>query len=241
MTQYDSAKMHTHPLIRKFTEIIFVDNHERFLELLEDKLTELSTIVCASAKKNSTVENYKALYAYNTQIECPDSRKKYINELEKKLEDGISLQLIDLLNQSGFDACHEEFHNGHVDIVIRSNNKKFKWLGEAKLYGGNKYSEKGLYQLLNDYSLGRLNESGGVLIYLNSTKYSVKKVMQNWDLYLKELSKDPNNRLEYFNSEFKKNKEGKVDSSIFFSTHEHHRSGDPYPIRHCCLDIRIDF
>lgn len=233
--------MHMHPMIQILSETIYVDSHDRFLELLEDKLTELSIVVCSSAKKNSSIENYKSLLAYSDDIVCPIKKKSYIANLEKKLEDGISIQLIGLLNQNGFDAGHEDFHNGHVDIVIRSKNKKFTWLGEAKLYGGNKYSEKGLYQLINDYSLGHLNESGGVLIYLNSTQYSVKNVMQNWDSHLKELSKDSKNRLDHFTSEFKKNENGQQDSSIFFSTHEHHRSGDPYKIRHCCLDIRIDF
>ncbi|WP_218945297.1 hypothetical protein [Acinetobacter sp. YH12239] len=237
----ESSLMHMNPMIQTLSEIIYVDSHDRFLELLEDKLTELSTLVCATAKKNTSVENYKSLFAYSDEIACPIKRKSYIADLEKKLEDDISIQLINLLNQNGFDAGHEDFHNGHVDIVIKSHNKKFKWLGEAKLYGGNKYSEKGLYQLINDYSLGKLNESGGVLIYLNSTQYSVKKVMQNWDSHLKELSKDTSNRLNSFTSEFKIDKEGKQDSSIFYSTHEHHRSGDPYRIRHCCLDIRIDF
>lgn len=236
MTQYDSAKMHNHPLIRKFTEIIFVDTHERFLELLEEKLIEISTTICSSAKKISTVANYQTLSNYQDQIVCLQERKQYLNDLEKKLEDDISIQIVNLLNQSGFDASHEEYHLGHVDIVVKSKNHKFKWLGEAKLYGGNKYSEKGLYQLINDYSLGNPNESGGVLIYINSTQYKVTQILAQWQEYLENLSEDKKNRLENLSCTYNADY-----PLVFFSEHEHHRTGLKYKIRHCCLDIRIDF
>lgn len=237
MTKFDSGNFHSHPLVQQFTNIVYVDSHEEFLLLLEEKLVEISNKISASSKKKSVIVNYEELLKFGqSHVTTPKEFKRYKDLLEKTLEDDISTQISHMLEEAGFLSSHEPDHNGHVDLLVQSQNKKFKWLGEAKLYDGNKYHQKGLYQLIDDYSLGTQNESGGVLIYLNSTQYTVKEVMLSWEAYLKELSKDPLNRLKNFSSEFK---EG--TSAIFYSNHEHHRSGDPYRIRHCCLDIRINF
>ncbi|MHA3891091.1 hypothetical protein [Acinetobacter sp. GXMZU3951] len=237
MTQYDSNPLHTHPLVHTLIKIINVDSHEEFLNLLEDKLVLASEKVCSSAKKNSSVKTFNELCdSAKRNIQDPKELKLHLELLEKKLEDDISCQIAHMLDESGFIAEHDPNHNGHVDILVRSQNKKFKWLGEAKLYGGKKYSEKGLYQLVNDYSLGNPNESGGVLIYLNSTQYNVMEVVTQWQEYLQEISIDSAARLKNFTYNYRADY-----PLIFISEHDHHKTGIKYKIRHCCLDIRIDF
>ena len=225
------------PAVLQLYRIRHVDSYEEFLQLFEAVLDEASERICSNVNKNSEVKNFKELYAsaQNNILDIGEF-KKHVGLLQRKLEDDISCRIVDFLDSKGFISTHDPNNKGHVDILVQNQSKKFKWIGEAKLYGGDKYHEKGLYQLINDYSTGRKFESGGVLIYLNKTQYSVKEVMQSWDAHLKELAKDPNNRLENFTSEFDEH-----TSSIFYSRHTHHRSGDPYRIRHCCLDIRIDF
>ncbi|MFW2162758.1 hypothetical protein ACG93T_15520 [Acinetobacter beijerinckii] len=225
------------PFVLQLYKIRNVKKYDEFLELLEEVLNEAAERIYSSLNKNSVVSTFKDLCeSAEKNIKDVDELKKHIVLLQKKLEDDISCRIVDHLDAKGFVSSHDPNNKGHVDILVQNQSKKFKWIGEAKLYDGNRYHQKGLYQLINDYSSGGKFESGGVLIYLNKTQYSVKDEMQSWDAHLKELAKDPNNRLVNFDSKFDED-----TSSIFYSQHTHHRSGDPYRIRHCCLDIRIDF
>lgn len=214
-----------------------IESQDDFLQLLEGALVDSSRRICTSRKKNTLAKNFSKLCeSAKKGFSDPEKLTNHIKLLEKILEDDITCRMVEHLDLQGFHASHESDHNGHVDILVQSDDKAFTWLGEAKLYKGSKYSEKGLYQLVSDYSTGAENESGGVLLYLNDTRLKVKEIMGEWQTHLTGLSADVNNRLEGLTFEPKKG-----TSSIFYTNHTHHRSGDPYRIRHCCLDIRIEF
>lgn len=213
------------------------ESQDDFLLLLETVLVDSSRRICTSRKKNSFAKNFaKLCESAKKGFSNSDDLKNHIKLLEKVLEDDITCRIVEHLDIQGFRASHESDHNGHVDILVQSDDKAYTWLGEAKLYKGSKYSERGLYQLVDDYSSGMENESGGVLLYLNETRLQVKEIMGEWQSHLTSLSADKNNRLEGLTFEPKKG-----TSTIFYTSHIHHRSGDPYRIRHCCLDIRAEF
>jgi len=221
----------------KLYQVKNIESQDEFLQLLEDTLVDSSKRICTSRKKNTLAKNFaKLCESAKKGFNDPESLKKHIKLLEKILEDDITCRIVEHLDLQGFRASHESDHNGHVDILVQSDDKVYTWLGEAKLYKGSKYSEKGLYQLVSDYSTGAENESGGVLLYLNETRLRVKEIMSEWRSHLTSLSVDENNRLENLTFEPKKG-----TSAIFYTSHAHHRSGDPYRIRHCCLDIRAEF
>lgn len=223
--------------VLKLYQIKNIESQEEFLSLLENALVDSSRRICTSRKKNTLAKNFTKL-CESAKNGFGDSKKleTHIQLLEKVLEDDITCRIVEHLDLQGFRASHESDHNGHVDILVQSDDKTYTWLGEAKLYKGSRYSEKGLYQLVSDYSTGMENESGGVLLYLNGTRLQVKEIMDEWQSHLTGLSVDSTNRLEGLTFEPKQG-----TSAIFYTNHIHHRSGDPYRIRHCCLDIRTEF
>lgn len=223
--------------VLKLYQVKNIESQDEFLLLLESALVDSSRRICTSRKKNTLAKNFtKLCESAEKGFRDPKELKNHLKLLEKVLEDDITCRVVEHLDLQGFRASHESDHNGHVDILVQSDDKAYTWLGEAKLYNGSKYSEKGLYQLVSDYSTGAENESGGVLLYLNGTRLQVKEIMHEWQSHLTSLSADKNNRLESLTFEPKKG-----TSAIFYTSHIHHRSGDPYRIRHSCLDIRAEF
>ena len=223
--------------VSKLYQVKNIESQDEFLSLLENALVDSSRRICTSRKKNTLAKNFtKLCESAKNGFSDSKSLKSHIKLLEKVLEDDITCRIVEHLDLQGFHASHESDHNGHVDILVQTDDKVYTWLGEAKLYKGSRYSEKGLYQLVSDYSTGAENESGGVLLYLNETRLQVKEIMNEWQSHLTNLSVDLTNRLEGLTFEPKKG-----TSAIFYTNHIHHRSGDPYRIRHCCLDIRAEF
>ncbi|GIK35877.1 MAG: hypothetical protein AMXMBFR45_01710 [Gammaproteobacteria bacterium] len=90
-----------------------------------------------------------------------ESNKK---NLEKLDEEGLSAVFAMALTIPGLTVSQETNSNGHVDLTIEATYcfPMRKKLGEAKIYDGPVYHEKGLQQLVTRYSTGR--ECRGLMI-----------------------------------------------------------------------------
>lgn len=189
--------------------------------------------IAYSSKKISYRQDLSKIYEIIDKLEKEDQiiLKDFI---ERTLEDDISLRIVDIITEDKrFKAAHDFYNNGHVDIHVQSEDYEHTWLGEAKLYSGNKYTQQGLCQLVHDYSKGLKNESGGILIYVDSTNLTTPRIITNWKDRLLDLAKDPAQKLidlQVINDE--------DDNSVLYSEHKHHLSERQYKIRHFCLDLR---
>lgn len=120
----------------------------------------------------------KALLDPNsTDEEFDDALEKHISEsirwlednanaLHKNSEDSLSTTLVGHMSiKQLLYATREENSRGHVDITIKVISTSRKRLGEAKIYGGYAYHEKGIKQLVDRYSTGR-ERSGYMFCYV---------------------------------------------------------------------------
>jgi len=217
-------------------------NHSNFLFHLYHILDRACNKIAASSKKISKLKNIETIVEIRNRLQ-DDDRKALTKFIEDTLEDDLSIRIVDIVSENPrFNAVHDGYHNGHVDLFIQSFDLMHTWLGEAKLYSGLKYSEQGLQQLVESYSKGSKNESGGILIYVVDTQLAISTIIEDWKNHLLEISKD-----------LSKSKVGMVQplsdleihseedcSEILISLHTHHLSGskDKYKIRHFCLDVR---
>ncbi|MFH4202118.1 hypothetical protein WAJ61_22235, partial [Acinetobacter baumannii] len=54
----------------------------------------------------------------------------------KVFEDDINTQTVRDLKLLNYDAVHDKFDNGHVDIHVEVSGFPFKWLGESNMWKG---------------------------------------------------------------------------------------------------------
>lgn len=151
------------------------------------------TLVDLIAKKSPS---YLALLCSRNDSEFDDALdnilEKIIDDIERDAnlfsqlrEDGITAILSIAINRvNGLHATQQAHSNGHVDITIETDDffPVRRRLGEAKIYSGPQYHEKGLEQLLQRYSTGRQN-SGYMFEYVKdpSIKQLVEKVRTHMD------------------------------------------------------------
>ncbi|TBR58390.1 hypothetical protein B4U84_20945 [Westiellopsis prolifica IICB1] len=145
---------------------------------------------------------------------------------QKDTEDRLTIEIVNLLCNLGYDASHEPKIGGHVDLAVRTSD--FVWLGEAKKYRDNNYLWEGFQQLTTRYSSGDSNQAnGGLLIYISDEDAS--SIMEKWQNYL--LKKNlPNYSVIPC----------KMRSLAFISTHRHQRSGQPFHVRHIPVMLHFD-
>jgi len=94
--------------------------------------------------------------------------EEHANDLGPNSEDSISTTLTGKLSIDGIiDVTRETNNRGHVDITIKLVQSPRKRLGEAKIYDGYAYHEKGLQQLVERYSTGR-ERSGYMFCYVKA-------------------------------------------------------------------------
>ncbi|MCX9456695.1 hypothetical protein GOU96_06145 [Vibrio sp. R-1] len=94
-------------------------------------------------------------------------------------EDAISSVIIKCLKTLNYDAEHDTQHGGHCDILVKHQTLGFEWIGEAKLWKGQKYIADGLEQLLTRYATAVEGENcGGLLVYVKQPQ-AVEK-MKTW-------------------------------------------------------------
>lgn len=214
---------------------IFKD-HKEFQKSLYRIIDRACRKIASSSKKISRMEDIKKIYEILDKMQDPEDKQVLQNFIHKTLEDDVSIRIVHIISEhESFNASHDQYNNGHVDIVVESTDSEHKWMGEAKLYAGQKYNQDGLEQLIHDYSKGLSNESGCILIYVDSTTIKTDKIIEKWKKRLEELSQDLSNKLEKLQTQVDPN-----DSSILHSVHYHHLSNKPYFMRHICLDLRFD-
>jgi hypothetical protein len=141
-------------------------------------------------------------------------------------EDRLTIEIVGHLKMLSYNASHDAKIGGHVDIFVQK--KSFKWLGEAKIYGGPAYLWQGFQQLCTRYSTGDVNQNnGGIVIYF---KYgNARNFMQEWNDNLS--AKNLSNFMTY---------PCKNRPLIFYSEHTHSVSGDIYTVRHIPILLCFD-
>lgn len=155
--------------------------------------------------------------AFRRMAENPELR-------QKRSEDELTIELVNLLKQNDVDAHHEAKVGGHCDITIRGPDN-YAWLAEAKRHTkGFSWLYQGFQQLNTRYSTGLPKHDKGALI-IYTYRPNTFKQMADWGRYLqashKGLVVSPYG----------------ADPLSFISTHEHERSGLPYEVRHIPLNL----
>jgi len=145
------------------------------------------------------------------------------NDGEERLSEDFKLFLI----ARGYDAKRETDVNGHCDLIVQ--DKKYLWLGEAKIHSDYDYLKKGFNQLVTRYSLGVPDANqGGILIYIYNK--NAAKVVTEWQTRLTGCN------LNDFSTE-----PCKVRPQLaFYSTHRHESSGLPFTVRHMAIVLHFD-
>lgn len=90
-------------------------------------------------------------------------------------EDRITVDIVAQLRRAGYDASHDTYTKGHVDIRVAQDS--FVWLGEGKIHRDYDWLFKGMNQLLGRYTTGR-EEGAGILIYIKGK--NAKAVLEEW-------------------------------------------------------------
>lgn len=140
---------------------------------------------------------------------------------QKDSEDRITIDIVGLLRQSGYDATHDTDSRGHVDI--RVNNDKLVWLGEAKIHKDYNWLLEGLKQLHTRYLTGR-EDGSGLLIYIFVANSN--NVMNEW-----------RRRLEAGNECNLKETSNGVEELTFYSIHRHEGSGLDVQTKHIGISL----
>jgi len=231
----DFSLLNQHIADLSIQQTLFKNNQE-FQKILYGIIDRACEKIASSSKKISKMEEIGKIYEIINKMQDPEDQTILKNFIQKTLEDDISIRIVHIIGENeNFIATHDQYNNGHVDIVVQSKDLQFKWMGEAKLYGGKGYTQQGLEQLVHDYSKGLSNESGGILIYVDSTKIKTDAIIATWKNHLENLSTDPANKLENLTSKIDPN-----DSSVLYTVHNHHLSNKPYFLKHFCVDLRFD-
>jgi hypothetical protein len=142
-------------------------------------------------------------------------------------EDRLTVEIVGLLCQSGYNAEHDAKIGGHTDLSVRKND--FLWIGEAKIHSNYDYLWEGFLQLSTRYSTGDTNQkNGGLIIYIRGS--NAKSVMDNWRIWLSRKEE-----IEEYNS-----CDCELRELVFLSTHKHERSGLPFHVRHMPVLLHFD-
>ena len=143
-------------------------------------------------------------------------------------EDPISMYVVDLLDECGYDVLHDPKIGGHIDILVRGRKKGFQYIVEAKRdYGGMSWIEEGMQQLCARYSSGgQFNDQGALLIYCQ--KKDAAATLGSWRTALVAETKYV--QLDVQN-------DAQKPLLAFVSTHKHDTSGLPYTVRHMVVGL----
>ncbi|MDT4845296.1 hypothetical protein FQZ97_792810 [compost metagenome] len=152
---------------------------------------------------------------------------KHRNKKEEGDEDGLTVQVCNMLTHSGIDAIHNASVGGHCDVVIKGKSD-FLWLAEAKKHSDYAWLDKGFKQLSTRYSTGNPGQDHGeILIYC--FVQDAKKMLEKW--------KD---ELVVRNSYVVVSDDGIGNSLTFQSKHKHECSGLDFYVRHKVVSLYWD-
>lgn len=103
---------------------------------------------------------------------------KFYNS-DKVGEDRISSTIRTMLNERFYTAEAKFVRGGNTDLTVVSFDKKYRWIGEAKLVNGtaNKHIWGGFLQLVTRYTSG-VEPIGGILIYIFAS--DAKDIMEKY-------------------------------------------------------------
>jgi hypothetical protein len=134
-------------------------------------------------------------------------------------EDGLTVQVCDMLTSSGIKATHNAAIGGHCDVVIEGKYN-FLWLAEAKKHSDYAWLDKGFRQLSTRYSTGNPGQDNGeVLIYC--FVQDAKAMLDKWK-----------GELVVRNSNVTVSKNESGNPLTFQSIHKHECSGLDFYVRH---------
>lgn len=103
-----------------------------------------------------------------------ENNKPYFKDMG---EDALTVVLAFGLSMKGFTADHDNYRNGHCDLVVKEG--LYEWHGEAKLDKGPGYVMEGFRQLCDRYSPGGpTSNRGGLIIY--TKKRDKLKILKVW-------------------------------------------------------------
>lgn len=152
---------------------------------------------------------------------------KLVKHREKKQgenEDGLTVQICDMLDHSGIEATHNASIGGHCDIVVKAKDD-FLWLAEAKIHRDYAWLDKGFQQLSTRYSTGNPGQDNGeILIYCFVR--DAKSMFDKWK-----------NELVIRNPEVTVNEQQDGNPLIFHSKHKHECSGLDFCVRHKAVTL----
>lgn len=133
-------------------------------------------------------------------------------------EDPLTGVLCFGLQMKGFSADHDNYRNGHCDLVVKEG--LFEWYGEAKLDQGPNYSLEGFHQLCNRYAPGGpTSNRGGLIVY--TQKANKLKVLRDW---IKRVTENFGVKVEFSAI--------CLDTLTSRSIHIHPASGLEFKVRH---------
>jgi len=138
-------------------------------------------------------------------------------------EDRITIDIVGMLCQAGYDASHDKDHRGHADLCVESTH--FIWLGEAKIHNDYNWLLDGLKQLHTRYTTGR-EDGSGLLIYI--TRKNAKAVMEEW-----------RKRLVDGNECGLKSTNDGQEKLTFWSLHQHEGSGYDINTKHIGISLLL--
>lgn len=134
-------------------------------------------------------------------------------------EDGLTIQVCNMLDHSGIEAIHNASVGGHCDIVIKAKSD-FLWLAEAKKHSNYAWLDKGFKQLTTRYSTGNPGQNHGeILIYC--FVQDAKAMLEKWK-----------GELIFRNSDVTVSEDEGGNPLLFQSTHKHECSGLDFYVRH---------
>lgn len=124
--------------------------------------------------------------AFESMLEgAVDHLEKNANFYYDDDEDKITAAFVAYLSMPGLRVLQQSHSKGHVDITVELERMPplRRRLGEAKIYGGPAYHEKGLQQLVKRYTTGR--EGFGILleyVQVPGIKQLVAKIREYMDI-----------------------------------------------------------
>lgn len=158
-------------------------------------------------------------------VRVEDGILRAVEKLEKNKpqfgalgEDALTAVLAFGLELLGFSADHDNYRNGHCDLVVKDG--RYEWYGEAKLDKGPGYVMEGFRQLCDRYpSGGPKSKRGGLIIY--TKKRNKVRIL---DVWIKRIQKDYEQPIELQSM--------CLDTLTARTQHEHSASGLPFTVRH---------
>jgi len=154
----------------------------------------------------------------NSIVQAMHKLEKSKPQFKGLSEDALTAIIAFGLDMLGFNVDHDNYRNGHCDLVIKQG--LFEWYGEAKLDSGPGYVMEGFRQLCDRYSPGGPTANrGGLIVY--TKKRNKKRILEVW---LKRIVKDYE-RTVTITQVCPVTQTGKTE-------HEHPASGLTFHVRH---------